>query len=298
MSRKQTTVTIDWLAHTLHRSTEALTPPTMSAARALAAYHATGQKGGWAEAPGRNGYMYRLVSADREGLEVQMCDGSDRQGVHVVWTGRALSDVNLEDRLKFANLSTGKVTRLDIALDVAEKLDFRAFYEAGKAGKLSKKAKACKIIEQDEGCTVYIGSRTSGKMLRVYDKQAEQGTREEWTRLELECKGDDAQAISFYLCNEGLHNIPAIIRAFCDWPGDERWAAIFDAIPKIGVPKREKVTDRDKWLREQVMPVLRAETLNGRVSAWEVLKACWEGMDEAMRHEFNAWAWQDSEVVL
>jgi hypothetical protein len=271
VSKKSIGVTIDWLAYTLDRSCKAISAIEMSGARALAAYHATGQEGTWIEQPGLHGYMYRLVSAEREGLAVYLGDEADRQGAHAVWSGRALRGANPEDRLRFAVMATGRITRLDIAIDAHALFDFRMFFEAARAGELKTRSRKASIIDSDTGTTVYIGSRSSEKMLRVYDKAAESGEGGEWTRIELELKGSEANSTGQYLCKHGLANIPAIIRAFCDWPTSERWLEIFASIPVVSVPKEEKVTDRDKWFRDQVRPALLAEIRQGRASALELV---------------------------
>lgn len=133
-------------------------------------------------------------------------DAAERQGVLVDLPGRACASMGdrLLPFLRWA-WATGHVVRLDPAIDdhsgnLTPKR-VKAAWDAGDAAtrwqsctSLEKTAKGGKLL----GHTVYLGSRSSECMVRVYDKALEQRTTDgkPWARLELECKGKLAHAIA------------------------------------------------------------------------------------------------------
>lgn len=101
-----------------------------------------------------------------------------------------------------ANMVNGewRFTRLDLAIDLRGKpIAIKDLVDDWQAGTLKTIAHSMTryTTETPEGAngeTVYVGSRTSERFLRVYDKAAEQGhAGEHWTRIELELKGKYAR---------------------------------------------------------------------------------------------------------
>lgn len=84
----------------------------------------------------------------------------------------------------------GKITRLDFCVDYLGTLDFDAFYSLHD----NDKKPTPSILKSPVGCTVYVGKRSSARMLRVYDKTNEILAKERVdigfpiTRIELEVK--------------------------------------------------------------------------------------------------------------
>lgn len=84
----------------------------------------------------------------------------------------------------------GKVTRLDFCIDYLGKLDFTAFYELND----NQEKPNPSMVITPTGATVYIGARSSARMLRVYDKRGEILAKKKCdvgfdiTRVELEVK--------------------------------------------------------------------------------------------------------------
>lgn len=84
----------------------------------------------------------------------------------------------------------GKVTRLDFCVDYLGKFAFKPFYELHDNG---VKPTPC-MFQSPSGNTVYVGKRSSARMLRTYDKRGELRKRKkvdigfELTRFELEIK--------------------------------------------------------------------------------------------------------------
>lgn len=69
-------------------------------------------------------------------------------------------------------------------------------------------AKRTLIVNSDGGSTLYIGSRTSDRFARLYDKGIEQKTHPagKWWRLELEIKGNSSHPAAEQLAAAEIHN--------------------------------------------------------------------------------------------
>jgi len=143
------------------------------------------------------------------------CDDRERaevQGVLVDLPGRACAAMG-DALLPFMEwcLERGHLTRVDYAMDdrrgllspqkvvdawdsgqvVTRWRSYRELREAAKGGELL-------------GHTVYMGSRSSAAMVRVYDKALEQGKPElSWVRLELETKGKLAHELAAQVIEHG-----------------------------------------------------------------------------------------------
>lgn len=84
----------------------------------------------------------------------------------------------------------GRITRIDFCIDYLGKLNFDAFYKIHD----THCSPAPSILKTPTGITVYVGQRSSARMLRVYDKRSEIKAKEKvdigfpLTRIELEVK--------------------------------------------------------------------------------------------------------------
>lgn len=98
------------------------------------------------------------------------------------------------------------VNRIDLAFDQTL-FDSRTVWEhlkeGGKVRTLAKRDTFRRIEDMAGKGTVYLGSRQSGRMLRIYDK-------DECTRVEMECKQDRAHAIVAHLMEHDSNEWPAL----------------------------------------------------------------------------------------
>lgn len=84
----------------------------------------------------------------------------------------------------------GKITRVDFCIDYLGKLAFDAFYKLHD----NDEKPTPSIVKTPSGITVYVGKRSSARMLRVYDKRGEILAKTkvnigfDMTRIELEAK--------------------------------------------------------------------------------------------------------------
>ena len=190
-----------------------------------------------------------------------------RQGNHLILSGEPLAKARergCTDDLLMGHIKalTPKFSRVDVALNLHD-----SYFTAGtmerwyKAGKIATKARGGKRIyglgKMDNG--LYIGSRRSERMLRVYDKAAEQKLADtSWVRVELECHGQQARKLAFALA-DNLNPRAVInlaINNFCAPPPRTDLAfALADRDATIE-PVVRKEPAFIKWLRTQVAPAM------------------------------------------
>jgi len=178
-------------------------------------------------------------------------------GVSVDYPGSALKQVEPIMELQHAVAIGGQVSRLDIAIDTDEAWDVEDFRKAIKSGEVDTRARKAGVYDGLNGWTVYVGSRSSEKFLRIYDKAAETKTTDPWTRIELECKGDFAQSIAKGINAEGYGMIPLVIRAFAHFPTLPCWERVTGGGGVyLATPKVERHSNTRGWLLQTVAPVL------------------------------------------
>ncbi len=186
-----------------------------------------------------------------------------------------------------AILSVGKVTRIDLAVDdLGNKFfscdDVHEFYENHQIITTAKKFKHVRSEESHnkDGETLYFGSRSSDRFLRVYDKALEQKSKHRpdapssWTRWELEIKGKTANLIA-----ERLSHADSLADIVVGQLGDflriierdksnisrcsvvELWQKFLNGISKlhITIMRIEKtLADTKTWIVNSVAPSLAA----------------------------------------
>lgn len=291
----ETSVTVDWLSYTAFWGSQGLPRHMHHSSRARLADRLSGGVHIWVEAKPRHGYTSALEAQTLPGLAVFQNVQRPDMGVHVVYTGRALQKSHLNELLQLVSGLQASVTRIDIAVDVPEKIDIETLYGMARNKQWVCKTRTSPKLVRSTGDTMYVGSRTSEKFMRVYDKQAESGTEFPWTRIELECKSEFARGIAKYIIQEGLQDIPNIIKGFCDFPDNEEWSRVMACpTPPVSFPKTERHSDTDTWLLMGVMPtlvrrVMESEDFEKRFDErWAMLAGAYGGVGEAERDIFDS----------
>lgn len=225
--------------------------------------------------PGR-GYHYGFRCL-RTGVKLSVAADLENQGVMAVYSGQVLADWPEQQTAAFLALdSKWRCSRLDIAfdvfhstvstMDVAERY-FEAHAEGAK--------RVTQLINGITGDTFYIGSRTSEKMLRVYDKGKKEGTGLDWIRIELELKGQYIHNASSTLLENpiiavadvlNLLDAPksAIYNLLVEYAGDAPAAQWKGARPK---------SNREVWFMTQVVKAFANLLADDPVAARRVLDA-------------------------
>lgn len=212
--------------------------------------------------PGRYGYASLLVSPS--GAQA-LADGTEVQGVHVILPGQTLEDMRSRGYSERALCEAierhgGLTSRLDLALDmVSEPLSVSDFADAYEAGEFHTPAKSATRTQEvgGQGDTFYLGSRSSDRMLRIYNKAAQMGLTDgtAWLRLELECKKLRARALLGAVSRQSYTRavVNAAIRDFLEWPNDKYIAAV--TAPDVDMPElTRKLPAFLNWLSTQVVP--------------------------------------------
>lgn len=107
---------------------------------------------------------------------------------------------------------SARVTRIDFAVDIhgrkANVDEVRSIFEAGHAKTQAGSGGSYRGIALAEaairgGETLYIGSPQSDRQMRIYDKGAEQGTNEDWIRVELVSRKELAHNLALAMLTDG-----------------------------------------------------------------------------------------------
>lgn len=252
---------VDWISATVKLSDVSLYPYWMDEMR------------GWAEKlsliprdrflPGKGRYGYEVSMRDKQTGAIVLFPHMKRHdmGIHIDMPGQACAEVCGLHLLKELLEMDATFSRVDATLDVhAGGMSIEALRREVTDGKAITKAQSHQYVLSNMGETLYIGSVTSDKRLRIYDKAAERGIDADWKRIELQARGDSADALGQYLGIEGLAGIPRVIRAFCDF-SDMVWQEAMGGVPGETLETDKKSPNRRRWLIGRVAKSVATETL-------------------------------------
>lgn len=274
-------------------------------------------------------------------------DGNEGMGIHVDITGSAITDVIKHYKNKhtsmtpfgtkatetkdfnltvFANLLQeinhyGHITRLDLAIDdVGAKYytlsDLSAILASGNYVSKFRSYKEIKENKDANTCighTLYLGSRTSDTMLRVYDKQLEQSKKllasgeapimYPWVRWEMELKRERAQ-VAAKLISTGANLNEIIVGILSNYfriiePTATRnsrcvetatWLAFIDGITKLSLylaPATKTIDKVKHWLMRQVASSLAAVVISMEGDAEFIHKLLESGSCRLKKHHID-----------
>lgn len=221
-----------------------------------------------------HGYEDCWLAKDAGHARVMVSRPGDRMGIHVQLPGQALRLLSPAKALRICGELAASVTRVDIAVDVRGVSEVSDVYGAMLAKTAVTRAQKYNMVIGNTGDTVYVGSRTSERFLRVYDKAAEQKIEGNWTRIEMECKGTRAKWVASYLMREGFQGIGSLIADYVDCPGVDWYTdALHRVEVDIGAPQAKKVTDTRAWLMGTVAKTLAKETREDEEFLMDFLRA-------------------------
>jgi Replication initiation factor len=247
------TITIDWLAVNFKEYTHA----AEQFMRTYASFPPT------QDTTPRFGYS--VATLDDNGSVIQWNPDRPDMGHHVIFSGTALRNIFSRTTIQHGTLlrtcidAGGNISRLDLAKDLTETpIDLSAIYQSiEQGGGRGPVRKYSRVTSNDNGYTIYIGSRQSERYIRIYDKAAEQGiVDKDWKRLECETKGVVARSVALALSNtiDWSHVFDNVVRGSIWLPRCADWLAFFPAgMVPIGLPKETKITDREAWILGQVI---------------------------------------------
>lgn len=197
-------------------------------------------------------------------------------GTHVVWTGDACDDsptpvVNLVGQL----LESGaRFTRIDLAIDAINfKLRPSRATKELNLGRVKTRAKTSRRTDDARlpGYTQYIGQKTATIFLKLYDKAAEMGVEQDWTRIELTVRSARANRAAREIVRGT--DFRALVVSFADFPEWREWRSIMEVDP-VKLPKEQKPGNTETWLLNQCAPALaRCIYFEGGTKLYEAFKA-------------------------
>lgn len=216
----------------------------------------------WVSTRATNGYTFAIRHAT--GLILQW--GEPWLGVWCIASGDALRKletigIDSDAMMGIVQAMSANVTRIDLAIDARNFGGHSASWFASEieAGDYKSAAQGYSVIRSSTGTTAYLGSRTSERFLRIYDKGKQMGLEERWTRIELELKGDKAKICASAIKEYGLKSVVGSwVRDFATFHCP-LWNAIEDGL-KPGAVGR-KATDTVKWLIETCARSLAKEAM-------------------------------------
>ena len=297
------TLSIDWLAFTI---------PTASARETMDIL-----EGDWTKVKGVfRGYRFVWITTSTGRGVGKLGTGVDRNPgeVHVDLSGGLVAQWSPEKVravLQWVLQKNGHLTRLDCALDDrASSVSLTTIKDAIGAGQCVTRAKCWQktwsgLIHEgiSTGETVYLGSRQSQTLLRIYDKRLQMQSQErlDWQdygiRWELELKQDRAQLcgqmLSYLDETLWLEFIVGVLRSHVDFRDTQRdeveeyryraplldwWATLTEGFRKsrlVVEKKPQTLADVKSWLHHSVGPLLAVvlERPDGYESLQRIAKA-------------------------
>lgn len=207
-------------------------------------------------------------------------DGNVGMGIHIVISGQGCRYLesqgkNLFDILDYLySLDNINLSRLDLALDTDINILTKVLTSIEK-DLYSSKSRNIKVISsltdsKLQADTLYIGSRSSLLMVRIYNKAIEQGVDYEWYRIEIVLKKDRIEMAVPFLRQNVSHAFAGILTNYfrplqslkgqkCRSPTANYWVKFLGEIEKITLyssPECKTIEDKYSWVVTQVEPTI------------------------------------------
>jgi Replication initiation factor len=253
------TATIDWLTCTFEGTrTEQMLYTFLDSLWGKLEAHPAKPSTGYAWAiQATNGLL--LQSGNREDMHTNM-----------MASGAALSSLSevipgFPDSLSQCLLKCRNASRIDLAIDVRNLPFLRAAIDMVRAEHYTCAAKTFIVVDgSDKGLTLYLGSRSSERMLRVYDKAVQMGDDgAQWERIELEIKGDAATRAARAIA---LYGVSSVAKAWiCEFAHFDHpaWNEIENSGKLSYEPSQRKQHDGRTWLLTSIAAIIAKRIMAG-----------------------------------
>lgn len=171
---------------------------------------------------------------------------------------------------RFAHEAHAEPSRIDIAFDFFDYgIALDRISDDYKDGKVVARCRTMRKMsttirddrnQQTEAITLYFGSRTSDTMVRMYDKGKERNTDLDWKRIEIECKGEVARAMLADMVRTSVHEVGrTMLKNYFPKMPYKFWRDAMKGESVELTQVKRKLTNRQAWIIEVVLPVLREE---------------------------------------
>lgn len=213
----------------------------------------------WTSAKGMHGYTMGAIN--NGGCRVMVNPQREDMGQHVMYSGSCLNQYRNEgiaarDIIKHHAIYGDLCKRIDMAFDCYDsKIDIDSYFTLIDEGSATTRAKNWNVIKsQNGGRTLYVGSRTSEVMLRLYDKAVEQGVNANWKRVELEIKGGRAIEVARMMSvgndEQAVQTARGMINALVDFKTPD-WIEITQGNEVTIAKAKDNSPDTELWLMSQ-----------------------------------------------
>lgn len=218
-------------------------------------------------------------------------------------TGRDLWElhqegVELETLLDYALRKKAKITRMDFAVDYHGPASPLDLFKARQEHRLRSAAKKRYVLhtsyeeskgEVREALTFELGSRTSPRWTRCYDKAGQLGVPGPWTRTELVMRDGYGNRVAEAMIHDGIG--PAGKQALRKFIYDHDIPWLHEALdgPSVYIETPPPpLHDTDAWLFNQIIPILSKalleEAVTGKSPLYDALNPHMH-QAELMRHQ-------------
>lgn len=236
---------IDWLAGTFKKGVDIVYPPIFT------------QK----FIPCK-GYLNYSEGSQYEDGRKSYCNPSHPEwGTHIVWSGSALADCPIPPESLVTSLFNAKFSfsRIDLAID-AKGFNLLPSDATEYISKKEIKTRAKQFPlwhdAQAKGYTQYIGKKSSEIYLRIYDKAAEMGIFEDWTRVEIIVRGDRAKMAAQEIVRDT--DFRSIVNGFASFDTWQQWQEVM-AAEAVKLPADRSTSQTLQWLLRSAAPSLARE---------------------------------------
>lgn len=257
---KSVSLSIDWISVTFPRGTKCTYPDILTQDRQ--------------ECRAMNAYNVGVKYADGR---IELSHSSrPEMGTHVICSGETLRSMQIEpdELIRFWWKAGARFKRIDVAVDARNwnlRPETAKFLVSIGAVKTRAREFPHWADTVKKGLTQYVGKKSSEVFARIYDKSAEMGTDEDWTRVEAVFSGERAGSAAETIVQR--IDIRSLVRGFCDFETWGVWLSVMEAEPiKLQVDKKPSKTK--EWLLRQCAPAMARELeLDGNDEFWfEFLK--------------------------
>lgn len=207
--------------------------------------------------------FYDWSYSDGNGLRLSLSRQLS-QGVKVVLSGTdwSIGEAHSFKQWQAIRNQDWRPTRIDVAFDFVN-FGYTAIniWEKGMKEQAYAGRRKSNFITSESGSSITLGARTSDKYLRMYEKGKEQGTNEDWFRVEIEIKGRTANAYNDHYEAILKHGANAILAITSRLP-QEANDFLFEFAHGVQTPevgRKQTRGDREKWILTQIVPILKEE---------------------------------------
>lgn len=231
-------------------------------------------KGVWQVQHGRQPYKWRIANTD---TKVTLSWGHVNPHIYVEISGQACQNISAGRKLEeLAEQECMRASRIDFAMDIetdVQPADFIVNMDG-------KRFKSRSNITSENGNTVYIGSRKSERLCRIYRYHAPH-PRHKLLRVEVELKGEAAKLAASEVNRRGLiETVKEVNRPF-GW-SHPLWEQQDGDAPRIAArAARKERANTVRWIYGSVSDALRRSILDGSLDLQQWLQST--GLNQFLR---------------